>query len=89
MNIEELEILKNKIKILNALNYLFLLVNILLIIMPFIHYWSVGFEFDTYFLIITILNIIGFYISYVIANKLVFLKNKHRHFTDKLTTKQQ
>jgi hypothetical protein len=89
MNIEELNNLKNKIKTLNALNIIFLIINFLLIVMPFIHYWSDGFKFDTYFLIITILNIIAFYISYVIANKLVFLKNKHRHFTDKLTTKEQ
>lgn len=84
MNIDELDLLKNKIKILNVLNYLFLAINILLIVLPFIHYWSVGFKFDTYFLIITILNIVAFYVSYVIANKLVFFKNKHRHFTEKL-----
>ena len=88
MNIDELDAVKNKIKILNTLNYLFVAINILLIVIPFVHYWSVGFEFDTYFLIITILNIIAFYISYVIINKLVFLKNQHRHFSDKLTTKQ-
>ncbi len=89
MNAEELGLLKNKINLLNALNYLFLAINIILVVMPFIHYWTVGFKFDTYFLIITLLNIIAFYFSYVIVSKLVFLKNKHRHFTNKLTNKQQ
>lgn len=89
MNAEELDLLKNKIKLLNVLNYLFLVINIILIVIPFVHYWSVGFKFDTYFLIITILNIIAFYISYLIVNKLVFFKNKHKHFTYKLTNKHQ
>jgi hypothetical protein len=89
MNIEQLHLLKNKIKILNFLNYIFIVINILLVVIPFFHYWSAGFKFDTYFTIITILNISAFYISYIIVNKLLFFKNKHRHFTDKLTNKQQ
>lgn len=89
MNAEELDLLKNKIKLLNVLNYLFIAINTILVVIPFIHYWSIGFKFDTYFLIITALNIIAFYISYLIANKLVFLKNKHNHFTFKLTNKHQ
>lgn len=87
MNAEELGLLKNKINLLNALNYLFIAINIILVVIPFIHYWTVGFKLDTYFLIITLLNIIAFYISYVILSELVFLKNKHRHFTNKLTNK--
>ena len=89
MNIEELNKLKNKITVINVLNIIFLIINLLLIIIPFFHYWTIGFKFDLYFSIITILNIIGIYLSYIITNKLVFLKNKHRHFTEKLTTKQQ
>lgn len=86
MKINELNQLKNKIQILKFLNIVFLIINMMLIIFPFIHYYSKGFKFDTYFLIITILNFIAFYISYLITNKLIFLKNKHRHFTDKLNT---
>ncbi len=84
MNTNELIALQKKIKVLHFLNVLFLAINIILIVIPFIHYWSVGFKFDTYFIIVTILNIVAFYISYVIANKLTFFKIKHRHFTEKL-----
>lgn len=89
MNIEELKTLKNKIKILNFLNIIFLIINLLLIIIPFYHYWLEGFKFDLYFVIITILNIIAFYLSYIITNKLVYFKNKYNHFNEKLLTKQQ
>lgn len=89
MNIKELNNLKNKITKLNALNVIFLIINIFLIVLPFVHYYSSGFKFDTYFIIITLLNIVAFYISYFITNRLVFLKNKHRHFTDKLTNTEQ
>ena len=87
MDTKELLILKNKIKILNILNFLFWIINILLIVIPFYHYWNIGFKFDMYFWIITILNVLGFYLSYLITDKLVFFKLKHRHFTEKLNNK--
>ncbi len=86
MNAKELNNLKNKIKILSVFNIVFLIINIFLIVIPFFHYWSHGFK--SYLLIITILNIIAFYISYLIANKLVFYKNKHRHFSHKLNPQE-
>ena len=88
MKIEELNALRNKIKLLNILNIVFLIFNLFLIIIPFYHYWADGFNFDLYFIIITILNIIGFYLSYIISYKLVFFKSKHRHFNEKLKNKQ-
>jgi hypothetical protein len=88
MELNELKALEKKIKVLNILNILFLAINALLIIIPFYHYYAIGFKFDLYFLIITILNIIGFYLSYIITDKLVFFKNKHKHFTEKYKSNQ-
>lgn len=88
MNIGELKSLEKKIKALSFLNIIFLLINALLVIIPLHHYYEVGFEFDLYFIVITILNVVGFYLSYVITDKLIYLKNKHRHFAEKLKTDQ-
>ena len=84
MNIDELKVLDKKIKFLIFLNIIFSIINVLLVIFPLWHYYKLGFEFDLYFVVITIFNVIGFYISYVITDKLVYLKNKHRHFSEKL-----
>jgi hypothetical protein len=83
MNTAELQALEKKIKALNYLNILFYVVNALLIIIPLYHYYEIGFKFDLYFVIITILNIIGFYVSYIIIDKLIYFKRKHKHFTEK------
>ena len=87
MTIEELYLLKKNIIKLNALNIIFNIINVLLIIIPFYHYLNNGFQFDNYFIIITILNVIGFYVSFKLANKLIYFKLKHKHFTEKLNTK--
>lgn len=84
MTEKQLKTLKIQIEILNILNIGFIIVNILLIVVPIVHYWSVGFKFDLYFLIITLLNGFAFYISIEIANRLTFYRKKHTHFTNKL-----
>jgi len=53
MTIKELNQLKIKIKILSVLNPILLLINVLLVAIPFYHYWSIEFTFDTYFAVIT------------------------------------
>jgi valyl-tRNA synthetase len=37
-------------------------------------------------LIVTVVNIIVFWISYKIMDTLVFYRNRHRHFSEKLKT---
>ena len=86
MNQVELNALHGKIKIYNALNVLFWILNIVLIVVPFVHYYRVGFEFDMYFLVVTAVNIIVFWISYKIMDTLVFYRNRHRHFSEKIKT---
>jgi hypothetical protein len=86
MTPQELNTLSNKIKIYNVLNVLFWIINIVAIVVPFIHYYQVGFAFDMYFLIVTVVNIIVFWISYKIMDTLVFYRNRHRHFSEKLKT---
>ena len=89
MNLNELKSLEKKIKALFFLNVLFLIINALLIIIPAYHYYQTGFGFDLYFIIVTILNIAGIYFSYIITDKLVYLKNKHRHFAEKIKSEQK
>lgn len=86
MNAEQLEVLVKKIKLFNVLNIIFWIVNIVLIVVPFVHYYRVGFAFDLYFVIVTAANIIAFWGSYKIMDTLVFYKNRHRHFSEKLKT---
>lgn len=86
MTPQELNTLSNKIKIYNVLNVLFWIINIVAIVVPFIHYYQVGFAFDMYFLIVTVVNIIVFWISYKIMDTLVFCRNRYRHFSEKLKT---
>lgn len=85
MNKQELEKLQKKINLLHILNIIFWIINALLIIIPIWHYYKIAFkfDFDNYFLVITILNILGFYISMKVTEKLVFFKKKHLHFSDK------
>lgn len=89
MNKNELELLRKKIIILNVSNYIFFALNIILIVIPFTHYWSIGFQFDIYFIVVTALNILAFYISYLIANKLNFFRKRHRHYTEKLNQEKK
>jgi len=84
MNQEELAKLKRKIKALKVLDYIFWVVNILLIVIPFYHYYKKGFSFDLYFALVTVLNILGFYCSYIITDKTLYFKRKHQHFSEKL-----
>ena len=85
MNEQELQRLQKKINVLHIINVVFWFINALLIIIPIWHYYNIAFrfEFDSYFLIITILNIVGFYLSMKITDKLVFFKKKHAHFSEK------
>lgn len=85
MNKQELQRLAKKINALHIINVVFWIVNALLILIPIWHYYKIDFrfEFDSYFIIITILNILGFYISIKITDKLVFFKKKHTHFDEK------
>ena len=85
MNEQELLRLQSKINFLFKLNVVFGIINALLIIIPIWHYYNIAFkfEFDSYFLIITISNIVGFYLSMKITDKLVFFKKKHVHFSEK------
>ena len=87
MTIKELNKLKIKIKILSVLNPILLLINVLLVAIPFYHYWSIEFTFDTYFAVITLLNTLAFYFQYVTASKLQFFKKKFLHFQNKQLTK--
>ncbi len=84
MTEKQLKTLKIQIEILNILNIGFLIANILLIVIPIVHYWSAGFKFDKYFLTITLLNAFALYVSLEIANRLSFYRKKHAHFTNKL-----
>lgn len=89
MNSKQLSALEKKIKIVFFFNLLFLVLNALLLIIPTYHYYVVGFSFDLYFLIITILNIIGIYLSHLATDKLNYFKNKHRHFSEKNKLNQE
>ncbi|GEM_PF-4368753 len=89
MNIDELKGLQIKIKALGFLNVVFLIINALLIVIPLYHYYQTGFRFDLYFIVITVLNIVGFYLSYIIADNLIYFKNKHRHFAEKIKTEEK
>jgi hypothetical protein len=84
MTAEELRYLKNQITLLEVFNWIFLILNILLVVFPIIHYWTKGFTLDWYFLIVTLLNAAAFYFSYEINNKLAYFKKKHNHFSNKL-----
>lgn len=79
-----MRILKNKINYLKVFNYVFLIINIVLIVIPFVHYWSIGFQFDVYFFIVSLMNIVAFYVSYLIVNKLNYYTRKYYHFENKL-----
>ena len=83
MNEDELKVLEKKILILKWLNIFFTVVNLLLIVFPIFHYLEHEFNIDLYFLIVTLLNVIGFYASYKIIDKLNFLKRRYEHFSTK------
>jgi hypothetical protein len=82
----ELNTLQKQIKALTACSYLVGLLNVLLIAIPFWHYYKIDFRvgLDMYFLWVTVLNILGFYLAYLVASKLLYYKKKHTHFSGKL-----
>ncbi len=87
MNTTELTALQKRINALAICSYVVGVLNVLLIAMPLWHYYKIGFRvaIDMYFVWVTALNILGFYLAYLVSNKLVYFRKKHSHFSEKLS----
>lgn len=75
--------LNKKIKIFKALKLIMWLINFILLllsIIPFFIYHKTIINYT--FIIIGAFNLISFYITYLITNKLNFLKYKFNHFSN-------
>lgn len=74
--------LEKKIYNFQKLNILIWIINFILIISSFVHYFinNYNIKIDIYFIIILLLNILSFYLTYLISDKLNFLKYKFKHF---------
>lgn len=84
MKAHELDTLKEKIRILHITNILFIIINIALIVHPIYYFLKYGFQLNSYFITITLLNILGMYASYYISDKLNYFNKKYNHFSNKL-----
>lgn len=86
MNETELIALKKRIHALTICWYGLAVLNVLLIAIPLWHYYSIGFSvpMDMYFVWVIVLNVVGFYLTYVVSGKLVYFRKKHIHFSGKL-----
>ena len=86
MNETELIALQKRIQALTFSGYVVGVLNTLLIVIPCWHYYKMGFRvpMDMYFAWVIVLNMLGFYLAYLVASKLVYFKKKHIHFSEKL-----
>ncbi|MCG3770321.1 MAG: hypothetical protein JW384_01469 [Nitrosomonadaceae bacterium] len=91
MNSTELIALQKRIHALTICSYVVWVVNVLLIIIPVWHYYKIGFRvaIDMYLVWVTALNILGFYLAYLVSNKLVYFRKKHSHFSEKLSGRNE
>lgn len=57
-------------------------INIILIFLSFIHFFinNNKIVLDNYFIVLTLLNILSFYLTYKTFDKLNFYKYKYKHF---------
>ncbi len=76
--------LQKKIKRFKLFKFIIWISNILLILLSFFQYYNNNLKLiiDEYFIILTILNIFTFYITYLITDRLLFLKYKFDHFNN-------
>jgi len=87
MNETELIALQKRVQALTFCNYGAGVLNVLLIIIPCWHYYTMGFRvpLDMYFVWVIVLNFFGFYLTYLVTSKLQYFKKKHYHFSEKLS----
>lgn len=78
----EINDLQKKIKRFKLFKFIIWISNILLILLSFFQYYNNNLKLiiDEYFIILTILNIFTFYLTYLITDRLFFLKYKYNHF---------
>lgn len=79
----DLIILNKKIKLFKVLKVIIWFINfifLLLSIIPFFIYHKIILNYT--FVIFTVFNLISFYATYLITNKLKFLKYKFKHFSN-------
>ncbi len=73
-----------KIKKYKLLNTIIWLINIVLIAIPFVQFYNNNkIVIDIYFILISILNIGTFYLTYLINDKLSFYKYQFDYFSKK------
>lgn len=80
----DLNDLEKKIKKFKIFQVIIWISNILLILLSFFQYYYNNMELitDEYFIVLTILNIFTFYLTYLITHRLSFLKYKFNHFNN-------
>lgn len=80
----DLNCLHKKIKRFKLFKIIIWISNILLILLSFFQYYNNNMKLiiDEYFIILTILNIFTFYLTYLITDRLFFLKYKFKHFNN-------
>lgn len=80
----DLNDLQKKIKRFKFFKIIIWISNILLILLSFYQYYNNNLKLiiDGYFIILTIFNIFTFYLTYLITDRLFFLKYKLDHFNN-------
>lgn len=80
----DLNDLQKKIKRFKFFKIIIWISNILLILLSFHQYYNNNMKLiiDGYFIVLTILNIFTFYLTYLITDRLFFLKYKLDHFNN-------
>lgn len=73
--------IKIQIKRFQLLLVIIWLVNLVLILIPFIQYYNNMFVYDIWFFVMAILNIVSFYFTYLLSDKLKFNKYSFKHFS--------
>lgn len=76
--------LRKKIKRFKFFKIIIWLSNILLILLSFFQYYNNGMKLiiDNYFIVLTILNIFTFYLTYLITDRLSFFEYKLNYFNN-------
>lgn len=79
---KDLNNILRKKKMFERFNILIWFVNIALLVLSFLHFYSNNYklELDTYFFLLLVLNIVSFYLTYIISEKLHFFKYQYNHF---------
>lgn len=82
INMIDLNTLGKKVKRYKTLNIFIWIVNLFLLTLSFIQFFINNYKLivDRYFIILAILNIISFYLTYLIAERLNFFKYKYEYF---------